>query len=80
MKELDLLLERFVRERYRDAPAALKRAFERLLSLPDPALAELLLGPAALGAAADPSGPPAYPPADHELAEVAALVAAPGRR
>lgn len=78
MKELDLLLERFARERYRTAPPERQRAFERLLDLPDPLLVELLLGPAAL-----PAGTAAGAGAvsvDPELATIAALVAGPGRR
>ena len=57
------MLERFARERYPAASAERRQAFERLLALPDPLLAELLLGS---GRAADPG-----------LAEVAALVATP---
>lgn len=71
MKELDLLLERFAREQYPCAPGSRRRAFERLLDLPDPVLAELLLGPGELPGAA---------PADPDLAEVVALVATPGHR
>ncbi len=67
MKELDLLLERFLSRHYDEAPFETQRAFERLLALPDPVLAELLLGPA-------PG------PADAELAQVVALVAAPAPR
>jgi len=44
MKELDLLLTRYVRERYVAAPAAQQAAFEALLALPDPEIADLLLG------------------------------------
>jgi succinate dehydrogenase flavin-adding protein (antitoxin of CptAB toxin-antitoxin module) len=44
MKELDLLLERFAREHYAGADVACRRAFERLLELPDPLLADYLLG------------------------------------
>ncbi|HTT00771.1 MAG TPA: succinate dehydrogenase assembly factor 2 [Steroidobacteraceae bacterium] len=44
MKELDVLLERFARERYATAPIERRRAFERLLELPDPLLADYLLG------------------------------------
>ena len=44
MKELDILLERFAREQYEDAPAAQKRAFARLLELPDPDLADYFFG------------------------------------
>ena len=44
MKELDVLLERFAREALPGASAAQRRAFERLLALPDPLLAGYLLG------------------------------------
>jgi antitoxin CptB len=44
MKELDLMLERFVRERLACASRAERAAFEKLLTLPDPQLAEYLLG------------------------------------
>jgi antitoxin CptB len=44
MKELDLLLTRYVRERYLSAPAGQQGAFEALLGLPDPEIADLLLG------------------------------------
>jgi antitoxin CptB len=44
MKELDLLLERFVRERYAAATASQKCAFAQLLELPDPVVADYLLG------------------------------------
>jgi antitoxin CptB len=67
MKELDLLLERFFQRYYDEAPCARQRAFERLLALPDPVLAELLLG----------SAPG---PGDADLAEIVALVAAPQPR
>ncbi len=68
MKELDLLLERFLEERYDESPPGRQQAFERLLDLPDPVLAELLLRPC-------PG------PADAEdLAEVVALVALPRPR
>ena len=71
LKELDLLLERFATERLGSEPPGLQGAFERLLELPDPVLVALLLGPA--------EGVPAFP-GDPELEQVAALVAAPGRR
>lgn len=78
MKELDLLLERFARERYAGSSPVRRGAFERLLALPDPVLVELLLTDS------DPSLPrspaAAAATADAELAAVAALVAAPGRR
>ncbi len=44
MKELDILLERFAREHYAGAPAEQKRAFARLLDLPDPDLLDYLFG------------------------------------
>jgi antitoxin CptB len=44
MKELDILLERFARERYERAPVEQKRAFARLLELPDPDLADYFFG------------------------------------
>jgi hypothetical protein len=86
MKELDLLLERFAREHYDSAPPERRLAFERLLELPDPLLVELLLGGLPAGAAvSDPSDEScsavgAAVAGDPELARVAALVAAPGRR
>jgi succinate dehydrogenase flavin-adding protein (antitoxin of CptAB toxin-antitoxin module) len=45
MKELDLLLESYVRGQYARASMGDRRAFERLLALPDPELALCLLGP-----------------------------------
>jgi antitoxin CptB len=44
MKELDLLLTRYVQERYPLAPATRQAAFEGLLALPDPEIADFLLG------------------------------------
>jgi succinate dehydrogenase flavin-adding protein (antitoxin of CptAB toxin-antitoxin module) len=44
MKELDELLGRFARERYAGAPPAQRAAFEVLLSLSDPQIADYLLG------------------------------------
>jgi len=44
MKELDILLERFAREQYESVPAEQKRAFARLLELPDPDLADYFFG------------------------------------
>jgi len=44
LKELDVLLERYVRERFPQAPDEERRAFERLLDMPDPELAGFLLG------------------------------------
>jgi antitoxin CptB len=42
MKELDLLLTRWLRERAPQATAAQMQAFERFLELPDPQLAAYL--------------------------------------
>jgi succinate dehydrogenase flavin-adding protein (antitoxin of CptAB toxin-antitoxin module) len=50
MKELDLLLEGWVREQFDRAAAAQRSQFEALLALPDPQLACYLLG-------ADPAPP-----------------------
>jgi antitoxin CptB len=44
MKELDELLGRYVRERYAAASSARRAAFETLLDLPDPQIADYLLG------------------------------------
>jgi antitoxin CptB len=44
IKELDLLLERFCRTQLPGASAAERDEFEALLGLPDPLLAEYLLG------------------------------------
>ena len=44
MKELDVLLSRYARERFPGAPAARQAAFEALLALPDPQIADYLLG------------------------------------
>lgn len=44
LKELDVLLERFLERGYDACTAAQKRAFAQLLELPDPELAEYLLG------------------------------------
>jgi antitoxin CptB len=54
MRELDVLLEGFARHALPGAPASERRAFERLLELPDPLLAGYLLR--------------GDRPADHELA------------
>jgi len=43
MRELDVLLERYLAERWSAADAARRDAFERLLELPDPDLADLCL-------------------------------------
>jgi len=44
MKELEVLLVRYVRERYAAAPQGERAAFEALLALPDPQIADYLLG------------------------------------
>jgi antitoxin CptB len=44
MKELDVLLSRFARERYAGASADQQAAFEALLQLSDPQIADYLLG------------------------------------
>ena len=51
MKELDLLLERFARAHLGRATPGERARFEALLSLPDPVLADYLLG------GASPEGP-----------------------
>jgi antitoxin CptB len=51
MKELDILLTRYVRERYPAAPPDQRAAFEALLALSDPQIADYLLG---YGTPADP--------------------------
>jgi succinate dehydrogenase flavin-adding protein (antitoxin of CptAB toxin-antitoxin module) len=47
MKELDVLLERYVRLRLPEAIPEERRTLARLLDLPDPLLADYLLGHAA---------------------------------
>jgi antitoxin CptB len=44
MKELDLVLLRYLQQRWPEASPAEKLQFERLLELPDPDLAAYLLG------------------------------------
>ena len=44
MRELDVLLERYLAERWPTASAEGRAAFRALLELPDPELASLLLG------------------------------------
>jgi antitoxin CptB len=63
MKELDVLLERFARQRYEHASAEEKRAFARLLDLPDPELADYLFGYAT--------------PDEPQLAQLARLISSP---
>jgi succinate dehydrogenase flavin-adding protein (antitoxin of CptAB toxin-antitoxin module) len=60
MRELDVLLERFARHALPGAAAIERRAFERLLELPDPLLAGYLLR--------------GEQPADHELAALTARI------
>jgi len=43
LRELDVLLERYLRERYPCAPAAEQHAFEALLDLPDPELLDCVM-------------------------------------
>lgn len=43
MKELDLVLRRYVDDRWLEADAAERELFERVLDLPDPQLADCLL-------------------------------------
>ena len=43
MRELDVLLERYLQQRYAVAPAAEQHAFESLLELPDPQLFAYLM-------------------------------------
>ena len=65
MKELDLLLARWLETRYPQAPERLRRAFERLLDAQDPELVAWLLG--------------GRRPADAELAEIVdEMLAGPG--
>jgi antitoxin CptB len=61
MKELDVLLERYVREHYRQAPGDDRVAFGRLLDLPDPDLADYFFGYAT--------------PVDPEIARLARVIA-----
>jgi antitoxin CptB len=62
MKELDILLERFARVELPTATAAQRTLFAHFLELPDPVLADYLLGQSGMG--------PATPPTP-ELAELA---------
>jgi antitoxin CptB len=43
MRELDVVLERYLQQRYATAPLAEQRAFEALLELPDPQLFAYLM-------------------------------------
>ena len=62
MKELDVLLESFARTRYDGISPGEKRAFARLLDLPDPDLVDYFFGYAT--------------PADPDLAHITRLIAA----
>ncbi len=44
MKELDELLSRFAKDRFAAASSGQQAAFEALLALPDPQIADYLLG------------------------------------
>lgn len=44
MKELDVLLERYLQEHFNAAPTAEQQAFANLLSLPDPLLLGYIMG------------------------------------
>ena len=44
MKELDVLLARYLRERWHQANSTDRALFEQILELPDPLLAAYLLG------------------------------------
>ncbi len=63
MRELDVLLERFARERYEHVSSEERRAFARLLDLPDPDLADYFFGHVV--------------PNEPELARLTQLIAAP---
>ena len=43
MRELDVVLERYLQQRYASAPLAEQKAFESLLDLPDPQLFAYLM-------------------------------------
>jgi antitoxin CptB len=43
MRELDVVLERYLQQRYASAPLAEQQAFESLLDLPDPQLFAYLM-------------------------------------
>jgi succinate dehydrogenase flavin-adding protein (antitoxin of CptAB toxin-antitoxin module) len=63
MKELDIILDRFARAELPGASAEQRRTFARFLELPDPLLADYLLGYAI--------------PPESDLAELARRLAAP---
>jgi antitoxin CptB len=66
MKELDILLERYVERRWPDAPAEERAAFEGLLEVQDPVLYGYCLGaaqvPDHLAALVDRITAPSQPP------------------
>jgi len=55
MKELDILLGRYLREHFVTAPEAERLRFEEILELPDPLLAAYLV-------AGEPTADPAHQP------------------
>ena len=65
MKELDILLERYARERYEASSTDEQAAFTRLLDLPDPDLADYFFGHAV--------------PAEPDFARLTRLIATPCR-
>lgn len=68
MRELDVLLERYLRERWPASDAGTRAAFLRLLDLPDPELADYCLRRA-------PVGDPALARLVAEITELAELSA-----
>ena len=44
MKELDLLLNKYIEHRYTDAPVVDQQAFKTILNMQDPELYDLILG------------------------------------
>jgi antitoxin CptB len=65
MKELDVILERFARQHLGEASSEQRRTFAQFLELPDPELADYLLGQAT--------------PPEPELAQLARRIRASGR-
>jgi len=65
MKELDVILERFARQQLREASSEQRQTFARFLELPDPELADYLLGHAV--------------PPEPELAQLARRIRGCGR-
>lgn len=64
MRELDVVFQRYLEQRYPQAPAAEQRAFESLIELQDPQLLDYLMG--------------RQTPADPELVNVIARLANAG--